>query len=155
MSAHSVKSKARHPDTTTFPREAFEAGHVTFELCDHPDNGVTFALIAGEALSARDRRPLFAGHVPRGMATQLRKLAHRLDELEAIGNQINGLVCALHLDNHSGTLRDPCNPIAQAERALAQAWSHLYQELRKRANVERMMAGAGDFFAEHPWATKD
>jgi hypothetical protein len=82
MSAHSVRSRARHPAPCGFERETFEVGHVTVEVCDHPENGVTFALIAGEAVHARDRRPLFTGHVSRGMATQLRRLAHRLDELE-------------------------------------------------------------------------
>ena len=82
MSSHSVKAKARHPEPVHARRERFEVGHVTFEVCDHPDNGVTFALIAGQALHAADRRPMFSGHVARGMATQLRKLAHRLDELE-------------------------------------------------------------------------
>ena len=55
MSTHSVKAKRRHPDTE---REHYEVAHVTFELSkkDH-----TFALIAGEALTARDRRPLFSG----------------------------------------------------------------------------------------------
>lgn len=82
MSTHSAKSCSRHPEPVTFAREQFQVGHITLEICDHPDNGVTFALIAGEAVHARDRRPLFTGHVPRGMATDLRKLAHRIDELE-------------------------------------------------------------------------
>jgi hypothetical protein len=60
----------------------FEVGHVTFEVCDHPEHGVTFALIAGEAVHARDRRPMFSGHVAVGMGTQLRRLAHHLDDLE-------------------------------------------------------------------------
>jgi hypothetical protein len=83
MSAHSVKSRARHPAPEGFTRERFEVGHVTFEICDHPEHGVTFALIAGQALFAKDRRPLFTGHVARGMATQMRRLAHRLDDLES------------------------------------------------------------------------
>lgn len=83
MSVHSAKSKARHPDTTVARRERFEVGHVTVEVCDHPRDGATFALIAGQAMHAADRRPLFSGNVARGMATQLRKLAHRFDEIEA------------------------------------------------------------------------
>ncbi len=85
MSAHSVKCRRRHPAPVTYEREAFEVGHVTFEIADHPETGATFALIAGQAMHARDRRPLFTGHVRPGMATQLRKLAHRLDEIEARG----------------------------------------------------------------------
>lgn len=82
MSAHSVKAKARHPDPKTFEREQFPVGHITFEVLDHPQNGKTFALIAGDAVSAKDRRPLFSGHIQKGMGRQLRQLAHRLDELE-------------------------------------------------------------------------
>ncbi len=82
MSAHSTKSRARHPEPTTYVREPFPVAHLAFEICDHPDNGVTFALIAGDPLTADKRDRLFSGHVPKGMATQLRKLAHRMDELE-------------------------------------------------------------------------
>lgn len=82
MSCHSVKSCARHPEPRTFEREQFKVDRITFEICDHPENGVTYALIAGEAVHKKDRRPLFSGHVARGMAKELRKLAHRLDELE-------------------------------------------------------------------------
>ena len=83
MSAHSVKNRARHPDPVTFKREQFRVGHVLFEVCDHPEYGKTFALIAGEATEAKMLRPLFTGFVQRGMGTQLRRLAHRFDELEA------------------------------------------------------------------------
>lgn len=83
MSSHSIKSKSRHPDPTGVRRELFEVAHVTFEIVDHPDHGATFALIAGLAVHAKDRRPLFSGHVEPGMGTALRKLAHRIDELEA------------------------------------------------------------------------
>lgn len=82
MSVHSVKSKARHPDPKKAARERHEVGHITFELCDHPNDGATFALIAGMALHAKDRRPLFSGHVEKGMGAALRRLAHRFDELE-------------------------------------------------------------------------
>ncbi len=83
MSAHSVKSRARHPDPKTYARERYRVGHILFEVCDHPENGKTFALIAGEATEAKFLRPLFTGFVQRGMGTQLRRLAHRFDELEA------------------------------------------------------------------------
>lgn len=77
MSVHSLKCKRRHPDA---PRDRHTVGHITFELS--AENG-TFALIAGDALSARDRRPLFTGCVSRGMGSELRRLAHRFDEIEA------------------------------------------------------------------------
>ena len=82
MGAHSHKSKQRHPAPTTFKREQYEVGHITFEVIDHPDHGKTFALIAGEALSAKDRRPLFTGYVQEGMGKQMARLALRLMDLE-------------------------------------------------------------------------
>lgn len=81
MSAHSVKTRNRHPNPTTYTREAFEVAHITFEVANHPENGVTFALIAGEAETAKDRRPLFTGFVTPDMAAQLRALADRIDEV--------------------------------------------------------------------------
>lgn len=81
MSSHSVKARNRHPEPTTYARERFEVGHVTFEIVNHPENGLTFALIAGLAVKENDRRPLFTGHVEPTMAWQLRKLATRLDEI--------------------------------------------------------------------------
>ena len=82
MSAHSKKARNRHPDPKTYKREAFPVSHVIFEVCDHPVNGKTFALFAGD-FPVKDRRPMFSGHINKGMGTQLRKLAHRIDELEA------------------------------------------------------------------------
>jgi len=79
VSKHSLKSKRRHPDAI---RERFEVGLISLEYGDHREDGRTFALIAGQALEAKDRRPLFTGYVKKGMATQLRKLAHRFDEME-------------------------------------------------------------------------
>lgn len=83
MSSHSRKARNRHPDPKTFKREHFKVAHVTFEVVAHPEDGSTFALIAGEAMHAKDRRPLFSGHIEPGMGTELRRLAHRCDELEA------------------------------------------------------------------------
>lgn len=83
MSAHSPKARNRHPNPSTYEREGFRVGHILFEVCDHPEHGKTFALIAGEATEDKMRRPLFTGFVQRGMGTQLRRLAHRFDELEA------------------------------------------------------------------------
>ncbi len=74
---------ARHPNPTTCEREGFRVGHILFELSDHPKNGATFALIAGEATEEKHKRPLFTGFVHKGMGTQLRRLAHRFDEIEA------------------------------------------------------------------------
>jgi hypothetical protein len=83
MSAHSPKSKGRHPNPKTFERVPFRVGNILIEVCDDPQNGVTFALIAGEATEAKHMRPLFTGFVQCGMATQLRRLAHHFDDLEA------------------------------------------------------------------------
>lgn len=74
MSTHSVKAKSRHPGA---PRQHFKVAHLTFELTD-----TTFALIAGEAVLEKDRRPLFTGVITKGIATELRRLAHHFDERE-------------------------------------------------------------------------
>ena len=78
MSTHSVKAKRRHPDTE---REHYEVAHITFELSkkDH-----TFALIAGEALTARDRKPLFSGVITDHMADDLEVLAWRIRQLKLL-----------------------------------------------------------------------
>jgi hypothetical protein len=81
MSSHSAKSIGRHPDPETFKRECFKVGQITFEIVDHPKNGATFALIAGEALKKSDRKVLFTGVIGAGMGTQLRRLAHHFDEV--------------------------------------------------------------------------
>lgn len=80
MSSHSLKSKRRHPHPTTFERERFPVAHVVFQVIDHPENGVTFGLFTCDPDQSR---PLFSSHIEKGMGTQLRKLAHRIDELEA------------------------------------------------------------------------
>lgn len=74
MSTHSVKAKRRHPETE---REHYEVAHITFELSkkDH-----TFALIAGEALTAKDRRPLFSGVITKHMAEELEVVAWRIKQ---------------------------------------------------------------------------
>ncbi|KMK63787.1 hypothetical protein [Puniceibacterium sp. IMCC21224] len=83
MSAHSSRAIGRHPDPVGFRRERWPVGHVNFEVIDHPQDCVTFALRADVDRGDGKLPPaLFSAHVPRGMATQLRKLAHRLDELE-------------------------------------------------------------------------
>jgi hypothetical protein len=82
MSAHGPFSRSRAPNPKTYEREAFQVAHVRFEVCDHPEHGKTFALFAGDPLDPKFQRPLFTGFVHRGMGTQLRRLAHRIDELE-------------------------------------------------------------------------
>lgn len=75
-------ARRRHPDPQSFDRVRFEVSHLVFELVDHPEHGKTFALFAGDP----DARPmLFSGHVNvgGGMGTQLRRLAHAIDDLEA------------------------------------------------------------------------
>ena len=78
MSTHSVKAKRRHPETE---REHYEVAHMTFELSkkDH-----TFALIAGEALTARDRRPLFSGVITEHMAEELEVVAWRIRQFKLL-----------------------------------------------------------------------
>ena len=78
MSTHSVKAKRRHPDTN---REHYEVAHMTFELSkkDH-----TFALIAGEALTARDRKPLFSGIITEHMAEELEVVAWRIRQFKLL-----------------------------------------------------------------------
>lgn len=60
-------------------REDFPVGHILFVVDGGPG---TFALIAGEA-EIKKRRPLFTGIVGPGMGDQLRRLADRMDEIEA------------------------------------------------------------------------
>ena len=48
---------------------------MTFEISEEHK---TFALIAGEAVSAKDRRPLFSGHITDDMWKQLVNLANRV-----------------------------------------------------------------------------
>jgi hypothetical protein len=73
------KHNGRYP---AVKRETFQVGHVTFEVNQNEDDGATFALIAGEAATAKDRRPLFSGHISVGMSNELRKLAFRIQQLE-------------------------------------------------------------------------
>jgi len=75
MSKHSLKSKRRHPAA---PRERIEVGHITFELC--PTNA-TFALIAGNAVQSKDRRPLFSGMIEPEMEKELRRVAFRFKSI--------------------------------------------------------------------------
>ena len=72
MSTHSLKAKRRHPDTQ---RERITVGHITFELSTRDK---TFALVAGDAEQAKDRKPLFTGFIEPEMEQELRKVAFRM-----------------------------------------------------------------------------
>ena len=72
----------KHGHVAPAQTQRFQVAHVTFELRDLGDSGQTFALIPGEAFDENKRRPLFTGHIERGMATELRKLAHAIDAIE-------------------------------------------------------------------------
>lgn len=81
MSAHSTRARGRHPNPKHIVRESYELAHVIIELIDHHENGITFGL---RTKYGPENRPcLCSGHIEKGMATNLRRLAHRLDELEA------------------------------------------------------------------------
>lgn len=83
MSTHGLKAARRHPEPQRHERKRFAVAHVVFEVADHPENGCTFALKVGDPLTASERPPLFSGHIEPGMGTQLRRLAHHIDDLEA------------------------------------------------------------------------
>lgn len=83
MSAHGTRATGRHPDRTR-NRQHFDIAHVRFEVEDHPEYGCTFALRPVLDIHHPKVPPvLFSGHILPGMATELRRLAHRIDELEA------------------------------------------------------------------------
>lgn len=58
-------------------RQQFKVDHLTFELTD-----TTYAVIAGEAVYAKDRKPIFTATITKGTATEFRRLAHQFDERE-------------------------------------------------------------------------
>ena len=78
MSTHTLKAKRRHPDTQ---RERITVGHITFELSSRDK---TFSLIAGDAVQAKDRRPLFSGFIEPEMEKELRRVAFRMKTI--LGN---------------------------------------------------------------------
>lgn len=63
--------------------EYHTVGHITFRTRRCTRNGITFALLAGDPESPKFEKALFTGFVERGMGSQLRRLAHHFDELEA------------------------------------------------------------------------
>lgn len=80
MSAHNSRSRSQATPPTKFRRESFPLAHVQIELIEHPTDGITFGLRTKEG--PENRPCLCSGFVEKGMATSLRRLAHRLDELE-------------------------------------------------------------------------
>ena len=72
MSTNTLKAMRKHPDAQ---RERITVGHITFELSSRDK---TFALIAGDAEQAKDRRPLFTGFIEPEMEKELRKVAFRM-----------------------------------------------------------------------------
>lgn len=57
--------------------------HLTVRTRICPRSGTTFAFLGGDPHAPKFERPLISGFVEKGMAKQLRRLAHHLDELEA------------------------------------------------------------------------
>ena len=83
MSTHTLKAKRRHPDTQ---RERITVGHITFELSTRDK---TFALVAGDAEQAKDRKPLFTGFIEPEMEKELRKVAFRMKTILGDDDEVN------------------------------------------------------------------
>ncbi|WP_299949094.1 hypothetical protein [uncultured Ruegeria sp.] len=62
-------------------QQVYRLGHVVVRTTDHRENGKTFAL--NPDVEGGEKKPLFTGHIEKGMGTQLRRLAHHFDDLEA------------------------------------------------------------------------
>ena len=56
----------------------FEVSHVTVEVNEAEQ---TFALIPGEAINVKDRKPLFSGIITDDMGVQLRILTNEIEEI--------------------------------------------------------------------------
>ena len=54
----------------------------TLRLTDCPRGGVTWALIASDGPETAHRKRICSGHIARGMATDLRRLAGQFDDWE-------------------------------------------------------------------------
>lgn len=61
----------------------YPVAHVTFRIKENMRDGNTFALVAGDAAQAKDRKPFFTGFIDKDMAQQLRDLAKKIDQLAA------------------------------------------------------------------------
>ena len=81
MSTHTLKANRRHPDAD---RDCIQVGHITFEFSR---KNKTFALKAGEAANAKDRRPLFTGFIEKGMHKELLRLASVFRQVEEKDNE--------------------------------------------------------------------
>jgi hypothetical protein len=82
MSVHSTRATSRHPHRWR-NRERFAVAHVAFEIEEGTD-GATFCIrVRHDDHMPRIPKPLCSGLIQPGMARELRKLAHRLDEIEA------------------------------------------------------------------------
>ncbi len=62
-------------------QQFFRIGHVVVRTTCHRENGQTFSLYPD--VEDGEKKPLFTGHVEKGMGTELRRLAHHFDDLEA------------------------------------------------------------------------
>lgn len=72
--SHAYRRSVRNLDQM----KRFEVAHVTVEV-DEAEQ--TFALIPGEALNAKDRKPLFSGIITEDMGMQLRILTNEIEEI--------------------------------------------------------------------------
>lgn len=72
--SHAYRRNVRNLDQM----KRFEVAHVTVEV-DEAEQ--TFALIPGEALNAKDRKPLFSGIITEDMGMQLRILTNEIEEI--------------------------------------------------------------------------
>ena len=72
--SHAYRRNVRNLDQM----KRFEVAHVTVEV-DEAEQ--TFALIPGEAINAKDRKPLFSGVITEDMGMQLRILTNEIEEI--------------------------------------------------------------------------
>ena len=66
-------------------RQHFKVDHLTFELTE-----TTYSVIAGEAVHAKDRKPLFTGTITKGTATELQKSQHSFTKTPISNQKITG-----------------------------------------------------------------
>lgn len=69
----------------------FDLAHLAIAVTDDPETGVTFGIVAREAVREQDRRPLFSGHVEGDTPAQLRAIANCMDSLleRRAGQEVN------------------------------------------------------------------
>ena len=78
MSRHGYRRSVRNLNDM----QRFEVAHITFEVDEKEQ---TFALIPGEAITSKDRKPLFSGIITEEMGTQLRVLGSEIEEIALRG----------------------------------------------------------------------